>query len=72
MRNREVGIRGGSIVSLLFFILLLVAGLKTVAKYRYEIDDWHYDAALIASILAMAMITVSVVGFLLTFRLKKT
>ena len=70
MINQKTGIRTACVASLLFFFPMLITGLRTMSKYRYDVHDWHYDLALAGSILAVGMITVALIGVLLTFRFK--
>jgi hypothetical protein len=71
MVNQKNGSRSGGIASLLFFFPMMILGLKTMAKYRYIENDWHYEVALAGSILTVVMITVALIGVLLTFRFKR-
>jgi len=41
-----------------------------MSKYRDAVHDWHYDLALAGSFLTVGMITVALIGVLLTFRFK--
>ena len=68
MKNKKA-LRAASISSFVTFCLFVIMGLKTLGKYCNSVKDWHYIAALIGSILCGCLALVSVVGFILTFRL---